>query len=99
MGVIGIIGKVIAFPFKFIFGGGRKKNDPDMKTEDATIQKTNYTYPPEQTYPEPTPDNLKAKVDLMLAQMDGLKLEYDAMSQRIQNIERMVKELYAMSKS
>lgn len=44
-------------------------------------------------------ENLKAKIDLMLVQIDSLKIEYESINQRIQNIERMTKELYMMAKS
>ena len=98
MGTLGIIGNVIVFPFKLIFGG--KKKEPPAEE----IPLTNYpsytppTQPP--VYPtDASSENLKAKVDLMLAQIDSLKIEYEAINQRIQNIERMVRELYAMAKS
>lgn len=95
MGVIGFIGKVIIFPFKLIFTGGKKK--------EPTAEEAALINPPTeqlQTYPTGVAsDNLKAKVDLMLAQVDSLKIEYDAINQRIQSIERMVRELYTMAKS
>lgn len=101
MGALGTIGKVIVFPFKLIFGGKKK----ETAVEEAPL---NYpTAPPSNLPPTNLPsyptdasaENLKAKVDLMLAQIDSLKIEYEAINQRIQNIERMVRELYAMAKS
>ncbi len=104
MVTLGIVGKIILFPFKlifgifrFLFGRIRKKETPP----EVTIPPTQY--PPTSTssnYPsEVEAGNLRAKVDLMLSQVDGLKLEYEAINQRIQNIERMVKEIYVMAKS
>ncbi len=99
MGALGTIGKVIAFPFRLIFGGKKK----ELPAEEVPLT----SYPPPYTPPVAQPsyptdassENLKAKVDLMLTQIDSLKIEYEAINQRIQNIERMVRELYAMAKS
>lgn len=44
-------------------------------------------------------ENMKAKMDLVLAELDSLRVQYEAINQRIQTIETMVKELYAMAKS
>lgn len=44
-------------------------------------------------------DNMKAKMDLVLAQIDSLKTQFDALNQRTQTIETMVRELYNMAKS
>ena len=96
MNILKTIGKIIIFPFKLIFGG-KKKESP------AEAALTNYPASPTNQpmgYPtDASTENLKAKVDLMLTQIDSLKIEYEAINQRIQNIERMVKELYAMAKS
>ena len=95
MGFVGTIGSIIGFPFKLIFKGGKKK-------EPAQEQLPNFPtdMPPHQLQPaDVAADNLKAKVDLMLSQVDSLRLEYDAINQRLQTIERMVRELYMMAKS
>lgn len=98
MGALGVIGKIIAFPFKLLFGG--KKKEAVEETQSYPSPQYTPQYPATASYPTDTSeDNLKAKVDLMLAQFDGLKLEYEAINQRIQNIERMVRELYTMAKS
>jgi len=105
MGALGIIGNVVVFPFKLIFGG--KKKEPPAEEIPLANYPLPYTPPVAQpsysaqpTYPtDASSENLKAKVDLMLTQIDSLKIEYEAINQRIQNIERMVRELYAMAKS
>ncbi len=99
MGALGTIGNVIIFPFKLIFGG--KKREPPVEEPLTNYPATQYTPPTSQpSYPtDVASENLKAKVDLMLTQIDSLKFEYEAINQRIQNIERMVRELYAMAKS
>lgn len=104
MGIFGTIGKiavmpvkVVAFPLKFLFGRIKKKETLEAQPAYPTQQ---YTQPASQgQLPDVAADNLKAKIDLMMSQVDSLKLEYEAMNQRIQNIERMVRELYAMAKS
>lgn len=98
MGALGLIGKIIAFPFKLIFGRVKKKEpvSEEILPKPTQLPPTiSSTYTPETVATE----NLKAKVDLMLSQVDSLKLEYEALNQRIQNIERMVREIYAMAKS
>jgi len=98
MGAVGIIGNVIVFPFKLIFGGKKK----ELVVEESPPINYPASLPPanQPSYPtDASAENLKAKVDLMLTQIDSLKIEYEAINQRIQNIERMVRELYAMAKS
>ena len=46
-----------------------------------------------------TSDNLKAKVELMITEVDSMKYQFSALNERIQNIERMVKEIWDMAKS
>lgn len=100
MGFFAILGKIILFPFKLIFGRGKRHKE----TESSIQSQTNYpqlqtTYQQQYTQPPIDSENLRAKVDLMLSQIDSLKIEYEALNQRIQNIERMIREIYAMAKS
>jgi len=46
-----------------------------------------------------TADNLKAKMDLLITEMDSMKFQYSALNERLQNIERMLREIYQMAKS
>ncbi len=95
MGAIGITFKIVTFPFRLLFGSTKKKKGEDDQKSDIDSVSQAASTPMQDLQP----DNMKAKVDLMLAQMDSLKLEYETINQRIQNIERMVREMYAMSKS
>lgn len=44
-------------------------------------------------------ENMRAKLDLMLTQMDSMRIQHDSMSERIVQIEKIVKQLLDMSKS
>ena len=71
-----------------VFGFLRKKKELEVPP-----------LPKEVTTETTTVDNVKAKMELVLAQVDSLRTQYEAMNERILSIERMVKELYAMAKS
>ncbi len=44
-------------------------------------------------------DNIKSKMDLVLTQLDSMKTGYQVLNERLASIEKMVKEMYDMSKS
>jgi hypothetical protein len=49
--------------------------------------------------PETTAEgNVKAKMDLVLTQLESLNVRYETLNQRLQNIEKMVQEIYAIAK-
>jgi len=73
-----------------------KKKPPAMpieSTEDIPLSAL------EVNQEETTIDNIKAKMDLMATNFDTLKTQYEILNQKISAIERMVKEMYEMSKS
>lgn len=43
--------------------------------------------------------DVRPKLELVLARIDSLRLQYETLSERLTNIERMLKEMYEMSKS
>jgi len=45
-----------------------------------------------------TRDSLKAEVDLVLSQMENVRMQYEAISARLQNIERLVTEIRSFCK-
>jgi len=55
--------------------------------------------PTETTHEAVATDNVKAKMDLVLAQVDSLRIQYEALNQRTQTIESMVREIYNLAKS
>jgi len=58
----------------------------------SSLPQTGFT--PEKEAPAEEP-----KLDLLLTRIESLKLQYEAMKEKVENIERMVKELYQMAKS
>jgi len=45
-----------------------------------------------------TAGSLKAEMDLVLSQMENLRMQYEAVSSRLQNIERLVTEIRSFCK-
>lgn len=106
MGIIDIVKSVVTLPFKIILFPLKlfKRKDQDTSYPDQPQSPVQSRYPSsagQTNYPSNNPDagNAMAKFDLISAQMDSLKLEYETLNQRIQNIERMVREIYSMAKS
>jgi len=53
--------------------------------------------------PEITPEsvsaeNVKAKIDLVLTQLDNLSVKYDTLSERMDRMEKTINEIYAIAK-
>jgi hypothetical protein len=44
-------------------------------------------------------ENLRAKIDLMVTQLDSMRIQYESLNERIVQIEKMVKEILDMAKS
>lgn len=45
-----------------------------------------------------TAENMRAKMDLLLTQLESLNVRYETLNQRLANVERMIQEIYAMAK-
>ena len=43
-------------------------------------------------------ENVKAKIELLMTQMDSLQTQYSALNERIKNIERLVMEIRSFCK-
>lgn len=74
----------------------RKKKDDILKDLPPLPPLTTKT---DITSESATVGNVKARMDLVLTQMDSLRVQYETMSERLANIEKMIKELYEMAKS
>lgn len=46
-----------------------------------------------------TIENVRAKIDLLLTQLESLRIQQQALNERIIQIEKMIQELYRMAKS
>jgi hypothetical protein len=68
--------------------GFKKKKDID-----------NLPLPKEITLETTTADNVKAKMDLIMTQLDSLKTQNDVLNQKIENMDKILKEIYALAKS
>jgi len=44
-----------------------------------------------------TQENIRAKIDLMMTQIDSMRIQHESMNERIAQIEKMVKQLLDMS--
>lgn len=44
-------------------------------------------------------ENVRARMDLVLTQMDSLRVQYETLNERLASVEKMIKELYDMAKS
>lgn len=43
-------------------------------------------------------ENVKAKLDLVLTQLESLNLRYESLNGRMQNLERMISEIHEIAK-
>ncbi len=77
-----------------MFGLPRKKKDKEPEKPPI------YTPLPGQVTQETTTiENVKSKMDLVLSRLDSLRTEHETLNERVGNMERMLKEIYAMAKS
>jgi len=53
---------------------------------------------PEISFEPTNMDNVKAKMELVLTQMDSLRIQYETLNERIKNIERLVTEIRSYCK-
>ena len=65
-------------------------------SENPLIQK-----PPEieKPFSSPLPEPKDAKIDLIVSEIENIKLQYKNLEEKINNIEEMVKEIYRIAKS
>jgi DNA mismatch repair ATPase MutS len=49
----------------------------------------------EETSPQ---ESKKTEIEVLLAKIDALKFQYEALNEKINNIEKMVKEIYQLAK-
>lgn len=71
----------------------RRKKEPLQPVESFSLSA------PAVTSEAITTENVKVKMDLVLAQVDSLRIQYESINERVKQIEKMVKELLDMAKS
>jgi hypothetical protein len=76
--------------FKGIFR--RKKEEP------LALPESSLPNLPKVTPETASTENMKAKMDLLLTQLESLNVRYETLNQRLQNIERMIQEIYVIAK-
>lgn len=82
--------------FKSIF---RRKKDEDIGLTDISEPiAPPVPRPSGMTMESATTDNMKAKMDLLVTQVEALNVRYETLNERLQNIERMVQEIYMIAK-
>ncbi|MEM7821760.1 MAG: hypothetical protein QXX38_03050 [Candidatus Aenigmatarchaeota archaeon] len=80
----------MAFDLKKIF---RKKEEVSVPLAPEAL-----TPPKPITAEETTAESMKAKIDLLLAQLESLNVRYETVNQRLANLERMIQEIYVIAK-
>ena len=55
------------------------------------------TTPTQMTSEFATQENMKAKLDLMMTQIDSMRIQHESMNERIVQIEKMVRQLLDMA--
>ena len=78
-----------------VFGFGKKK-------EEKLLLEPIPSEPPRMTPPPAAPtdtESIRAKMDVLSTQIDSLKAQTSAIAERLDNIERMVREIYQIAKS
>ena len=82
--------------FKSIF---RRKKTEDALSDLGPLPPPVSTYPSGSMSMESTAsDNMKAKMDLLMTQVEALNVRYETLNERLKNIERMIQEIYMIAK-
>jgi hypothetical protein len=69
------------------------------KKQEAEIVLPPEPSPPKTETPESVSlESIKAKMDLIITHLDGLKAQYTTLNERLENLEKMVREIYQMAK-
>jgi vacuolar-type H+-ATPase subunit I/STV1 len=67
---------------------------PQIKEQDNSIH-----IPKNQEQPKEVQENKKTEIEILIAKIDALKFQYEALSEKISNMEKMLKEIYEIAKS
>lgn len=78
--------------------GSRLKGIFMIKKKESLPEIKPIEFPKPVTTESAASDNLKAKIELMLTQMESLNVKYDTLNGRMDRIEKTLNEIYAMAK-
>jgi hypothetical protein len=73
--------------------GFHKKKEPEQ------IPPIELAPPKPETSESASMENIKAKIDLLATHIEGLRTQYSMINERLENLEKMVKEIYQLAKS
>jgi len=77
--------------------GFLKKKKPE--TEEVVLPPPEPVPPKTENTESASIEAVKAKIDLIATHIDSLKVQYTVLNERLENLEKMVKEIYQMAKS
>lgn len=78
-----------------VFGFGKKKEPEPV----PPVPPVELTPPKPETSETADMENIKAKIDLLATRVEGLRTQYSMINERLENLEKMVKEIYQLAKS
>ena len=88
------------FGIKNPFKKEEKENISNLPFPSSVQQqetKINVEQPKEE--PKEVQENKKTEIEILIAKIDALKFQYEALSEKISNMEKMLKEIYEIAKS
>ena len=65
----------------------------------AQDQYNDIDIPKIQEEPKKIQENKETEIEILIAKIDALKFQYEALSEKINNMEKMLKEIYEIAKS
>jgi predicted nuclease with TOPRIM domain len=88
------------FGIKNLFKREEKASLTNLQTlSQIQEQYNNIHIPKNQEQPKETQENKKTEIEILIAKIDALKFQYEALSEKISNMEKMLKEIYEIAKS
>jgi hypothetical protein len=88
------------FGIKNLFKREEKENISSLPLPSSVQQqetKINVEQPKEES--KEVQENKKTEIEILIAKIDALKFQYEALSEKISNMEKMLKEIYEIAKS
>jgi len=88
------------FGIKNLFKRKEKVGIANLQTpSQIQEQYNNINIPKNQEQPKEVQENKKSEIEILIAKIDALKFQYEVLSEKISNMEKMLKEIYDIAKS